>query len=213
MGLLGGYLASKRSQQAARSQRRWSEYMSNTSYQRGMADMRLAGLNPILAYKQGGASTPTVGMPHFDGSGEDFLGSAIAAQNASTKKKVGKSTRGLMAAQVTKAGTSSALDLASADHQTSMAASARETARLTGTQADKAALEIPWAQAMAKINQTGSAKMAERFSRWTKQFPSLGVFLGRGISRRPPGMNAPLTPKRNFGIPSARERGFSPRRN
>lgn len=36
----------------------FQERMANTSYQRGMADMRKAGLNPILAYKQGGASTP-----------------------------------------------------------------------------------------------------------------------------------------------------------
>lgn len=41
--------------QQAEDQRSWQRMMSDTSYQRGMADMRAAGLNPMLAYSQGGA--------------------------------------------------------------------------------------------------------------------------------------------------------------
>lgn len=55
----------------AREQMEFQRSMSDTAYQRTMEDMRKAGLNPILAGKLGGASTPPGALaktPDFGGT-------------------------------------------------------------------------------------------------------------------------------------------------
>lgn len=82
---LGGVYANQRQVSSAREQMAFQERMSSTAYQRAMADMRKAGLNPILAYQKGGASAPGGAQANIRNPLEGAATSAanyVAAQQA-----------------------------------------------------------------------------------------------------------------------------------
>lgn len=67
---------------------RFNERMANTAWQRGVADMRRAGINPLMAVSKGGAASP--GMPPTSGGTHfsDAPSSAVAMvrQRAETEQ-------------------------------------------------------------------------------------------------------------------------------
>lgn len=85
LGLLGGERANRASAREAQRNRDFQERMSNTAHQRQVADMRAAGLNPILSVTKGGASTPSGAMAKQGDSLAPAIASAFQARRLRTE--------------------------------------------------------------------------------------------------------------------------------
>lgn len=164
-GLIGGYLsnqaaaentasanaaaaynqamANRTNREIAEKQMAFQERMSNSAYQRSMADMRRSGLNPILAYTQGGASTPSgasatmgtpdVKVPNYQDPLAPAVSSAVDTYTKSaTLRQAGQQLR-----------------INQANSQAEIALKAAQTAA-TSTSAAKAQKEIEILNARAK---------------------------------------------------------------
>lgn len=102
--------ANASSARSLQDQMNYQTQMSGTSYQRGVADLRAAGLNPMLAYSQGGASSPSGSSMAFQSPGvgtgaavrdmarmrQDFRESdSRIATNVATAAKIEEETKAL----------------------------------------------------------------------------------------------------------------------
>lgn len=82
-GIIGGERANAANATQSREQMEFQERMRKTQYQTAVEDMKKAGLNPALAYQQGGAGTPSGAQATMQNTVGPAISTAVgAAQTA-----------------------------------------------------------------------------------------------------------------------------------
>lgn len=190
--LLGGIMQNSAAKSAAAKQMAFQKETLQHQYQWGMEDMRKAGLNPILAYKQGGAGS-AAGSSYTPQN----VGSA-AVQGASTAQSSALATRAADAQlenikadtrlKKDQSDTQVALQL---QHRMAAAQSVAQTAKTT-QEADILGINVASAKALAAQALIDEAFYKSDAGKWLRLWekgagaalgpmPGLGVVLGRGL--------------------------------
>lgn len=207
---LGARQQNREARRAAQTQMSFQERMANTRYQRTMADMRAAGLNPILAYQQGGGPVPggssytpvNIGGAAATGM-QQVAQAATAPQSAQTQRRLAKVKEREVSRQERLEESQIGKNLADAQNATSAAALhnqnnrlAYETSRVRMAEEEKVREEI----AILREN-VQSAKAVAAAAKSDQEFfeTDLGKFLrklGAGLREVNPFGSGVRTPSR-----------------
>lgn len=147
LDFLGGVFTNQSNEDIAQDNRAFQERMSGTAYQRAVADLQSAGLNPMLAYSQGGASTPGGAMAVMENALGKGVNTAFAGQ------RLGQDIENLKAQKD--------LTVQQTDQSAASAAQSRSQAVLNDSQALVNATLVPYYAQQTKSSMS-SAYLAQR---------------------------------------------------
>lgn len=153
-GLLGGVLQNSAAKSAASKQMAFQKETLQNQYQWGMEDMRKAGLNPILAYKQGGAGSASGSSYTPQNVGSAAVQGASTAQSSALATRANEAQLQNIAADTRLKNSQDATQVAlQLQHRMQAAQAAAQTAKTT-QETDILGLNVATAKALAAQAQT-----------------------------------------------------------
>lgn len=166
-GLAASALGAGLSFKSAADQRKWAEKQRAVAWQTTVRDMKLAGINPILAYKAGPTPISAGGMAQMP----DFAGGMAAGANADTNRRQLRSQDRQRTAQIAAAGAQRARDIAQTQQLNTLTPLLAEREIANASQASAAARD---ANARARATELENTRR-ENIERIYDEYPVLNT--------------------------------------